>query len=391
MEASTGAFQGFGDFGGRVWLNTAHQGPLPLAAAVEAREAVEWKTSPRELTGARFDAVPRRLRAALGRLINAPDDEIILANSASYGLNVIANGFPWRPGDEILAMTGDFPSDLLPWQMVEARGEARLIRLQPRERVISPEELEAAITPRTRLFCTTWVHSFSGYATDPAALGEICRRRGVRFVLNVSQGLGARPLDVGREPVDAVVGAGWKWLCGPYGCGFCWMSPELRELLRRVKAYWLSMLTAEDLSGELRDPVLPDRPDAHSFDVFAPANFFNFKPWAASIEFLLAHGIERIRDHDDGLVDQFVDGLDPRRFEVLSPRERSPRRSTLVFLSHRDRALNPAVQAALAEAGVDVALRGGALRVAPHLHTSGRDIARALDVLNRFRSPAAAG
>jgi len=314
--------------------------------------------------------------------VSVPPDEIVPANSASYGLHIIANGLPWKAGDEILAMAGDFPSDLLPWLMIEQRHGVRVVRIQPRHRVIAPDELEAAITPRTRLFCTTWVHSFSGFAIDLEALGAICRARGVFIVLNASQALGARPIDLTRAPVDAITSAGWKWLCGPYGTGFCWFAPELRQRLRRIKAYWLSLQTADDLGNEIVDPVLPDDLDPRSFDIFAPANFFNFKPWAAAVEFLLEKGIQRIRDHDDALVDQFVAGLDSDIFDVLSPRQKGPLRSTLVFFSHRDRERNRSVHAALAQAGIDIALRGGLLRLSPHLHNSSRDIARALAILN---------
>ena len=74
---------GFADFAGRVWLNTAHQGALPLAAADAARQAIIWKTMPFELTQARFEEVPGRLRTALGMLVNVPAQDIILANSTS--------------------------------------------------------------------------------------------------------------------------------------------------------------------------------------------------------------------------------------------------------------------------------------------------------------------
>jgi selenocysteine lyase/cysteine desulfurase len=89
----------FGAFGGRVWLNCAHQAPLPNVARVEAEEAVAWKAAPWDLTTKRFSGVPRRLKQAIGRLIGAPAGDVILANSASYGLHLIANGFPWRLGD----------------------------------------------------------------------------------------------------------------------------------------------------------------------------------------------------------------------------------------------------------------------------------------------------
>jgi hypothetical protein len=99
-------------------------------------------------------------------------------------LHLIANSYPWRAGDEILVMAGDFPSDILPWLMIARRCGVCVIRIRPRNHVVAPDELEAAITPRTRLFCTTWVHSFSGFAIDLEALGAICRSRDVTFVLN---------------------------------------------------------------------------------------------------------------------------------------------------------------------------------------------------------------
>ncbi|MCI0416888.1 hypothetical protein L0222_29315 [bacterium] len=75
----------FGPFHGKIWLNCSHQGAMPLVAVQEAYEAISWKIAPYNLTTERFTDVPLRLMEALGRVIFAPSDEIILANSASYG------------------------------------------------------------------------------------------------------------------------------------------------------------------------------------------------------------------------------------------------------------------------------------------------------------------
>ena len=249
MSAKTDFASGFGDFEGRAWLNTAHQGALPLRAADEAREAIEWKLAPRNLTPERFRGLPDRLRTVIGRLLHAPPEEIILANSASYGLHLIAQAFPWEAGDEVLVMAGDFPADILPWLALEQRQDVTVRRVRPAHRVIEPEDLVAALGPRTRLLCTTWVHSFSGYTIDLAGLGKICREHGIVFLLNVSQGLGASPLDTRTAPIDGLVSAGHKWLCGPYGTGICWLRPDLRERLRQVKAYWLTMQTQAVMSS----------------------------------------------------------------------------------------------------------------------------------------------
>lgn len=372
--------EAFGDFEGRVWLNCAHQGALPLAAAAAAREAIDWKLSPRQLTTDRFGAVPRRLRELLAQLVGATAEDIILANGASYGLHLLANGLPLSSGDEVILMAGDFPSDILPWLALRQTGvDVRVER--PAAKVFTEAEVEALLRPRTRVLCLPWVHSFSGHVTDLEAVGSLCRERGVTFIANTTQGLGARRLDVSRLPVDAITNVGWKWLCGPYGTGFCWMRPQLRESLNHNQAYWLSTLNADDLARDDLLPEPPRRDNPRRYDIFAPANFFNFVPWSKSIELLLSCGPAEIETHDQSLVAQLLDGLDRAKYTILSPQSATAR-STLVFLSHVDRGRNRAVHSALAASGIDVALRAGSLRLAPHFYNTDEDIDRALKVLD---------
>jgi selenocysteine lyase/cysteine desulfurase len=370
----------FGPFEGAIWLNSAHQGALPRAAAAEAEEAVAWKRAPWNLTTERFSSVPQRLKQALGRLIDAPAEEIILGNSASYGLHLLANGMRWQAGDEVLLTQGDFPSDILPWLALERRGvKVRLIR--PKGAALDPKELLGEITASTKLLCITLAHSFSGYAVEADALGEICRAHGVAFVLNVSQALGARRFSVLSVPVDAVTSVGFKWLCGPYGTGFCWIRPELRESLEYNQAYWLSMQTADDLAREPGTPGLRSDLGARRYDVFGTANFFNFKPWAASVEYLLSQGLENIEAYDQRLVTRLIEGLDPDRYDLRSPRS-GPSRSTLVFISHKRPERNSAIYEELRNRKIFIAQRAGKLRLSPHLYNTLQEIDEALSVLN---------
>jgi selenocysteine lyase/cysteine desulfurase len=370
----------FAPFHGSAWLNCAHQGPLPNASAAEASEAIAWKQTPYELTTDRFSGVPLRVKQALGRLINTAPEEIVLGNSASYGMHLIANGIPWEAGDEVLLVRGDFPSVVLPWLGLERRG-VTVRQIEPRGSALDAGELRANLSPATRVFCTTWVHSFRGHALDLAEFGAVCRSQDVTFVVNTSQALGARPLDVQATPVDAITNVGFKWLCGPYGTGFCWMRPDLLASLEYNQAYWLSMLTADDLGRPQGDLTLRNDLGARQYDVFGTANFFNFKPWAASLEFLLDIGADRIAAHDQSLVSRFLEGIDKAQYTILSP-EDGPARSTLVLLSHREPDRNEAIYQALRDAGVYVAFRSGSLRVSPHLHNSPDDIDAALAVLN---------
>ena len=142
------------------------------------------------------------------------------------------------------------------------------------------------------------------------------------------------------------------------------------------------MLTSDDLGREDLDLTLRHDPGAARYDVFATANFFNFKPLAASVEYLLEHDIEAVRRHDDALVQRLIDGLDRRKYRVTSP-EAGSRRSTLVFIEAVERERAEEIQWALQADRVHVAFRAGALRLSPHLYNTPGDIDRALEALHR--------
>ena len=197
----------FGPFEGRVWLNTAHQGPLPRAA-VEASHRAAWsKAAPHRLADSDFTEVPERLRGLLARLVGAEAEQVVLGDSASHGPHLVANGLAWQAGDEVLVVAGDYPATVLPWQRLAGRG-VRTRTLHPSSSVLRAEAVAVAITERTRVLAVTWVDSFTGWALDLHALGAVCRAAGVLLVVNASQGLGARVLDVSSTPVDAVVWCG---------------------------------------------------------------------------------------------------------------------------------------------------------------------------------------
>ena len=185
MDAKNAYAEEFGPFDGRVWLNTAHQGPLPKVAVEAARAALEQKARPHLLRDEDFFEVPRRLRAALGKLIGAAREDVILGNSTTYGLDLLANGIQWQRGDEVLVVDGDFPADIFPWLILRNQG-VTVRFLQAQGGAVEPQQLALEISPRTRLFCTSWVNSFSGYAIDVDGLGQVCRNNHVIFVLNAA-------------------------------------------------------------------------------------------------------------------------------------------------------------------------------------------------------------
>lgn len=364
----------------RVWLNAAHQGPLPRVSADAVAEMVEWKLQPHHLQPHdSFTDLPERLRASIAELIHADNSEVVLANSASYGLHVIANGLDLREGDEVVVAADDFPSDVLPWIRRSRHSGITVKSVEPTGAIPSADEIASAVTSRTRVVCLPWVHSFSGQVLDIDAIGEICRRADALFVVNGSQGVGAIPMAVQAHPIDALISVGFKWLCGPYGTGFAWLDSRALERIRPTKLYWLNVLTTEDLEGEEIDlsTVSPDPPGC--FDIFGTANFFNFAGLLSAIELIRRVGVDRIHRHDLSLCSNLVGELADSRFEVHQ-RGDPDRLSSILFVRPTSEPLE-AVASRLKAGQIDVAVRNGMIRLSPHLYNTRADVDRTLEVL----------
>jgi len=370
----------FEDFKERIWMNAASEGPLPKVSAEALKESIVWKSLPYLLNNEKFVNVPLDLKKSVGQLLGVPSRDVILGTSASYGLHILANGIPWKRGDEILLMQNDFPSDILPWLALQKQGVI-VKQIKPQERVLQPNELEANISKRTKLFCISHVHTFSGIILDVKALSEICKKNEVLFILNLSQTAGNMPIDLSKLHVDAAVAAGYKWLCGPYGVGFVWIKPELREQLQINRSYWVPRLAEEELHSE--DAIeFKEISSARKYDVFGTANFFNFVPFRASIDYWLNAGLENVWSYNNQLIDEFINHLDYNRYDLISPKE-GPKRSCLIFITHKQRERNREIFDGLLKNNVYAGFWKGNIRFAPHVYNTIDDIKSVIEILNK--------
>jgi cysteine desulfurase / selenocysteine lyase len=371
----------FGDFDKRLWLNTADQGPMPLCAGIAAIKALEWKIYPGRLSTTEYQAVPVRLRQLLRLLIGATNGQIVLGNSTTYGLSIIARALAWRSEDQVLLVEGDFPANFTPWQ-----GAAQPIQTQLIPSRLWSEDpagaLRASLRRETRIFCASWVDSFTGRVLDLRDLGNICRGNGTFFVVNASQGLGNRCFVAGGLPIDALTCSGSKWLCGPYGTGFCWIGEEMSASMLPIQYYWQANRDERTLSSTSSSGLGADNA---SYDVFATANFLNYVPWMIAIECLLEAGIESISKHIDAWVLAFKDGFDTTHYEIVST-QGGIERSALIFVNHKEPMRNDSIHQNLRSVGIDVALRRGKIRISPHFFNPLESVSLVLDSLRSARS-----
>lgn len=367
----------FFDFDGFSYFNCAYQGPMPRVAVVATEAALQLKKTPHLVTDDLYFSLPDAYRDAVANLIGCSAQNVAVADSTTHGVMLVVNGLDWRAGDEVVTPRGEFPANHFPWRSLERRGvNLKEVELVPGRSVA--EQLEAAITPRTRVVSMSWVRYSDGRRLNIAEVGELCRSRGVLFVVDGSQGIGGLRFDLSATPCDVLACSGYKWLLGPYGLGFAYVAPELGERLALGNINWFSIKGAEDFN-KLSECELDLVPGARRFDINETANFINLAAGTAALRYLRGITPAAIVRHVRGLLDRLVDGL-PRGFRVTGDLSADARSNLLCVSAESDEATESAFQR-LAERRVVVSRREGTLRFSPHLYNGEDEIDRALDAL----------
>jgi selenocysteine lyase/cysteine desulfurase len=383
-------YRDFGPFEDHVWLNAAVHGAMPTAAAEAVHEAAQWKVSPHTLPHELFETLPDEMRRAIARLINADPEDVILTNSTSYGINLIANNYRWQGGEDVLLLENDYPANTLPWEAVKDRYGFTTRYLPTDKEMVKPNpaQIEEMSRERTAFLCACWVNTFSGYTLDIDNVSRALKSRNpdAKIILNVSQALGARALDVTRCPVDAIVSTGFKWLCGPYGTGFCWVSKKLQQQMDCNQTNWFVHRDPEDYGlNFMQELQLRDDVGIEKYDVFCTANFLNYLPWLATIKYFNQQGLENIEAYDSELAARLINGIKEKGVFTLTSPEEEAERSTIVCLTSGPGMNGEKIVEELDARAIHISLRQDKLRISPHLYNTAEEVERLLTELHSIR------
>lgn len=359
-----------------AYLNSASTGPLPARTAETMAAWARRRQRPHTITMDEQFGILRRARVLCATLVGADASEISLAANTSEGINLAARALPLGPGDVVVASDGEFPANVYPWMAVaEARGAE--LRLLPRAGDGPDEDaLVAALDdPRVRVLAVSWVAFATGHRVDLARLGRECRARGVYFVVDAIQGVGAATIDVHACHVDVLATGCQKWLLSPWGTGFTFVRRELAERLAPPAAGWLSVEGAEDFS-RLTSYDMRWRNDAARFEV-GTMPFEILAAMNSSLELLLELGTASVAAHVATLAGRIVSWAEAHpAVRLLTPSDPA-RRAGIVSLVPPD----PDAAARLAAAGVAFSPREGAVRLAPYCFNTIADVDVALRAL----------
>jgi len=363
----------------RRWGFFDHAAVAPLTARAQQAlaEYAADLTENGDVHEKRWGQRIEEVRSLAGQLLNAEATDIAFVKNTSEGIGIVAEGFPWQPGDNIVTAQEEYPANIYPWLNLRDRSvETRLVASRAGRLDIA--DIQAAIDERTRVLSLSFVEYASGYRNDLAALGSLCRERGIFFCVDAIQGLGVLPLDVRSTPVDALAADGHKWLLAPEGAALLYVRRERVERLRPVGVGWNSVVRPRDFAAiDFRLKPHAGRWESGSLNVAG------ISALGASLGLLLEIGVARIAQRLHELTDHLCTGLQRAGFEVHSSRRPDEwsgivsvlapgpdARSFVKFCRLRDLVINH---------------RAGRIRISPHCYNTLEEMDRLVACLQEHR------
>ena len=357
-----------------AYFNCASLSPQ-LKAAREASEAALARRARPWLIGSGdwFSEVEER-RALFARLTGLDPEGVAMVPATSYGLAVAAANLTARPGQRVLVLADDYPSNWYTWQRFAGRTGAEVVAVKRRDGRGWGEAVVEATDERTAVVAVLGVHWTDGGAVDLAAVAERAREAGAAVVVDASQALGAMPLDLAAVRPDYLVSVGYKWLLGPYALSYLYVAEPHRDGVA-LEENWINRLGSEDFAA-LVDFQDRYQPGARRFDVGQRAHFETTAMAVAALRQLLDWEVPRISATLGGIT-----GRIQREVQAIGlPLTSSDRVPHMLGIGLPDQA-RARVAGALADAGVFAGVRGSSLRVSPHLWTTDQDIERLVGAL----------
>jgi cysteine desulfurase/selenocysteine lyase len=355
-----------------AYLNHAAIAPLSDAVRAAAQRVLEDLTLQGSPSFPLRLAERQRLREDLARLLHAHSDEIALVPSTMYGLAAVAMSLPWRPRARVIALAGEYPTNVSVWQRAcETFGLT--LTLLPVADFAHPDGPDFSALERelargdVQLCAVSAVQFQSGLRMPLARIAALCHAHGAQLAVDAVQALGSLPFDVQALDVDYAAAGSHKWLLGVDGCGVLYVRRELLAQLRPAFAGAFSHVDAERIfmqGGQLRyDRAL--RAEARVFEG-GMLSSVGCAALAASVPMLLALGPEHIHEHVNRYLDLLETGLLAREFRSLRLPD-SERRSCILGVVPPPGAAEASVLAtSLAAHGVVCSGPDGVLRFAPH-------------------------
>jgi selenocysteine lyase/cysteine desulfurase len=319
-----------------------------------------------------FVEVTEETKELLAAYLNTVKERIAFADNTTSGLNLLAQGLHWTPGDEIILNDIEFPANIYPFLNLEKKG-VNIHFVKSHDGIISAEDIIENLTPETKLVSVSMVQFLSGYRIDLRKLGEECKSRRVILCVDGIQGLGGLRLNVKECNIDFLSCGTQKWMLGLQGLSFIYISEALQHQIEPAYVGWLSVSDGWNLLDynlSLKD----------SAERFQPGSLNSAGIYAlnASLKLFREYGLEEVEKSVLSNTTILRTELEKIGIEPCLSDIDDEFYSGIVSFRHKQAY---SILEVLKERKVEIAVREGIVRIAPHFYNNESDIQKLIEGL----------
>jgi selenocysteine lyase/cysteine desulfurase len=360
---------------GITYLNCANMSPMLKAVQEAGLKALDIRATPWKLSSEDWFANAEILRGLAARIFQTDDNSIALIPSASYGIAVAAKNLKPKEGKEIILLDQQFPSNYYAWEQLAREKNLNVVIVKRDKRKNLTDRIVETITTNTGIVAIPNCHWIDGTWIDLQKVSDAAKAAGSYLVLDLSQSLGALPIDIERIQPDFAVSVGYKWLLGPYSLGYLYASKQWQETGEPLEYSWLIKKGSDDFAA-LTNYATDYRAGARRFDMGEYPQLNTLPMAIAALEQILRWEVDSIQTELKKLTDKIVDYKNKKGLSEGSDISAGHLTSIPV-----EAAKVNILKERLQDNKVIISFRGASVRVSPYLYNDVGDVDRLLSCL----------
>jgi len=298
-------------------------------------------------------------REKIASFFNCKPGEMIMTKNSTESLNMVAKGLDFR-GGKVVLNPGDHHSNIVPWQMLEKKGQVKIEYLKlNKDGTIDLEHAKEIIDPKTKLVSTGHVSNVTGAIHPIEKLGRLARESGALFAVDGAQSAGHFEINLKKINCDFFAFSGHKML-GPTGTGglFC-----TEKLMGQLEPLCPGGGTVADVREHTQEWVAgPEKYEGGTPNIAGVIGL------GRAVDYISAIGLPSIERHQKIILDSVLDGFSEMKFvDVYGPRERAP------VVSFNIQGMNAHDVAGILDESAKICIRSGAHCCTPLMRHFGVD------------------
>lgn len=362
------------------YLNGASRGPQLHSVAAAGHRALRWREENAGMPIPEFFGPVDAVKTAFAQLINCPEpDRIALIPAASYGIATAAKNLPLRAGQNIIVVEDQFPSNYYAWaEKCKAVGAELRVVARPKAGAAGTwsDHVLEAIDANTAAVAIAQLHWADGTLYDLKAIRQRTNEVDAWLIIDGTQSVGAYPFDVQEIQPDVLACGGYKWLMGPYGCGYAYYGPRM-DHGSPLEENWINRAGSEDFRNLVKYTDAY-RPLAGRYSVGEHSNFIMAPMQLAALNQVNAWGPANLQAYCAGLWETVETPL--REMGVVFPVTRAHHLVGLRLPAGTDGGL---LAAELDKRSLMVSYRGDAIRVSPSVYNTEEEMVQLMMAVAR--------